>query len=112
MSTAGRRKTLSAAEALELPVMFDVWPTLGAALDIRRTTTYQLAREDALPIPVIRVGKQLRARRSDLLSFLGLTEESGVVPEVQSGTPVAGNDEATRGPAGSPLSSESAPTSK
>ncbi|MFE8962125.1 helix-turn-helix domain-containing protein [Streptomyces iakyrus] len=32
-------------------------------------------------------------------------------PEVQSGA-ATGNDEATRGPAGSPLSSESAPTCK
>ncbi|MEU3292987.1 helix-turn-helix transcriptional regulator [Streptomyces longwoodensis] len=32
--------------------------------------------------------------------------------EVQSGASAAGNDEATRGPAGSPLSSESVPTRK
>lgn len=35
-----------------------------------------------------------------------------VAPEVQSGATATGNDEATRGPAGSPLSSKSAPTSK
>ncbi|MGW1609445.1 helix-turn-helix domain-containing protein [Streptomyces sp. NPDC002285] len=87
--TAVRRKTLSVAEALALPVMFDVWPTLGAALDIGRTSTYQLAREDALPIPCIRVGRQLRARRSDLLNFLGIREENGDGAGAGTPTPLA-----------------------
>ncbi|MBD3931969.1 helix-turn-helix domain-containing protein [Streptomyces chumphonensis] len=56
--------------------MFDVWPTVGEALGIGRTSTYALARDNALPIPTVRVGRQLRARRSDLLHFLGITEES------------------------------------
>lgn len=88
-------KPLSAAEALALPVMFDVWPTLGAAFNIRRTTTYQLARDDALPVPVIRVGKQLRARRSDLLNFLGLTEENGDGASAATETPLAERTTAT-----------------
>lgn len=87
--TAVRRKALSVAEALALPVMFDVWPTLGAALNIGRTATYQLAREDALPIPCIRVGKQLRARRSDLLNFLGIREENGDGAGGATPTPLA-----------------------
>ncbi|MFD3929566.1 DNA-binding protein [Streptomyces sp. NPDC058614] len=87
--TAVRRKALSAAEAIALPVMFDVWPTLGAALDIGRTTTFQLAREGALPIPVIRVGRQLRAKRSDLLDFLGITEENGDGAGGPAPTPLA-----------------------
>ncbi len=87
--TAARRRGLPVTEALELPVMFDVWPTLGAALGIGRTATYQLAREDALPIPCIRVGKQLRARRSDLLNFLGIREENGDGARVAPLTPLA-----------------------
>lgn len=87
--TAVRRKALSVTEALGLPVMFDVWPTLGSALDIGRTATYQLARENALPIPVIRVGKQLRARRSDLLNFLGIREENGDGAGGPAPTPLA-----------------------
>jgi hypothetical protein len=87
--TTARRKGLPVTEALELPVMFDVWPTLGSALGIGRTATYQLAREDALPIPCIRVGKQLRARRSDLLNFLGIREESGDGARVAPLTPLA-----------------------
>ncbi|MBP5915894.1 helix-turn-helix domain-containing protein [Streptomyces scabiei] len=108
---AVRRKTLTVAEALALPVMFDVWPTVGQALDIGRTATYQLARENALPIPCIRVGRQLRARRSDLLNFLGLSGEIGTSPEYQPGES-AGNDEAARVPAGPPQSSKSTPTAK
>jgi excisionase family DNA binding protein len=55
--------------------MFDVWPTLGRALNIGRTTTYQLARTDRLPVPVIRIGRQFRVRRADLLTFLGIAED-------------------------------------
>lgn len=72
--TAEHQAGLSIEEALKLPVMFDIWPTLGNACRIGRTTTYQLARTDALPIPVVRVGRQFRARRSDLLTFLGIAE--------------------------------------
>jgi hypothetical protein len=93
--TAARRKTLTVAEAIALPVMFDVWPTLGAALDIGRTATYQLAREEALPIPVIRVGRQLRARRSDLLKFLGIREENGDGAGGPAPTPLAERATAT-----------------
>ncbi len=69
--------------------MFDVWPTVGQACGIARTTTYQLAREDALPIPVVRVGRQLRARRSDLLNFLGIREENGDGAGGPAPTPLA-----------------------
>ncbi|GAA0348432.1 DNA-binding protein [Streptomyces turgidiscabies] len=96
-STVARAQGLSVTEALALPVMFDVWPTLGQACGIARTTTYQLAREDALPIPVVRVGKQLRARRSDLLNFLGLTEENGDGASVAAETPLAERTTATTG---------------
>lgn len=70
--TAPTRQGLTVTEALALPVMFSVWPTVGRACGIGRTATFQLAADDALPIPVIRVGRQLRAKRTDLLAFLGL----------------------------------------
>lgn len=84
-----RRRGLAVGEAVKLPVMFDVWPTVGEALGIGRTATYQLAREDALPIPCIRVGRQLRARRSDLLNFLGIHEEKGDGAGAATPTPLA-----------------------
>ncbi|MFD4320145.1 DNA-binding protein [Streptomyces sp. NPDC058548] len=89
-----RRSGLRASEALQLPVMFDVWPTVGQALGIGRTATYQLAREDALPIPVVRVGRLLRARRSDLLTFLGLDNN-----EAAAGATAAASSERTTEPA-------------
>lgn len=44
--------------------------------------------------------------------LLAKAARNGTAPEVQPGADATGNDEATRGPAGSPLSSESAPTHK
>ncbi|KUN12713.1 hypothetical protein AQI96_13045 [Streptomyces canus] len=70
-------------------MMFDVWPTVGEALGIGRTATYQLARDGALPIPCIRVGRQLRAKRSDLLNFLGIREENGDGAGGPAPTPLA-----------------------
>lgn len=79
-STVARAHGLSVSEALALPVMFDIWPTVGQACGIGRTTTYQLAREGTLPIPVVRVGRQFRAKRTDLLAFLGLEDSDGAGP--------------------------------
>ncbi|MET7779602.1 helix-turn-helix domain-containing protein [Streptomyces mirabilis] len=93
--TVARRGSLAVSEALELPVMFDVWPTVGDALGIGRTATYALAREDALPIPCVRVGRQLRARRSDLLNFLGIHEENGDGAGGPAPTPLAERTTAT-----------------
>lgn len=89
--TAAARQGLSVAEAIALPVMFNVWPTVGRALNIGRTATFQLAAEDSLPIPVIRVGRQLRAKRSDLLAFLGLENSDAVGSPV----PTASNEHNT-----------------
>lgn len=71
-----RRKTLSVAEVLDLPPLFPVWPTLGQILDTGKTATYEMARAGTLPVPVVKVGRQLRVRRVDTLALLGLTEAS------------------------------------
>lgn len=109
-STVARAHGLSVSEALALPVMFDVWPTVGQACGIARTTTYQLAREDALPIPVVRVGRQLRARRSDLLNFLGLQDQAAA--EVESAASAEENGDAPGVEPGAPVERINAPTSK
>lgn len=95
MTQRTRRRGLSIAEAIDLPVMFDVWPTVGTACQLGRTATYQLARENALPIPVVRVGRQFRARRSDLLGFLGITEDNGDGARTAIRTPLAERTTAT-----------------
>jgi hypothetical protein len=103
---------LTIAEILDQPAVVPLWPTVGQALGLAESTTYQLAAENKLPVEVIRLGRRRVARTVDLHRFLGLLPQgSGTAFEVQSEASAV-NDEATRGPAGSPLSNESAPTCK
>jgi hypothetical protein len=103
---------LTIAEILDQPAVVPLWPTVGRALGLAESTTYQLAAENRLPVEVIRLGRRRVARTVDLHRFLGLLpQENGTAFEVQSEASAV-NDEATRGPAGSPLSNESAPTCK
>lgn len=90
--TATARQGLSVSEALALPVMFNVWPTVGRACGIGRTATFALAAKNELPVPVIRVGRQLRAKRTDLLAFLGL-ENSDAAAAVTATAPNEHNTE-------------------
>ncbi|MEU9215421.1 DNA-binding protein [Streptomyces sp. NPDC048376] len=86
---------LTIAEILDQPAVVPLWPTVGRALGLAESTTYQLASEDRLPIEVIRLGRRRVARTIDLHRFLGLApKENGAAPEVQSGASAAGNDEA------------------
>jgi predicted DNA-binding transcriptional regulator AlpA len=41
-------------------------PTAGEILGISRATAFSLARRDALPVPVFRIGGQLRVSREAL----------------------------------------------
>lgn len=93
--TTARRRGLRAAEALDLPVTFDVWPTLGDALQLGRTATYQGARENSLPVPCFRVGRKLLARRSDLLAFLGIEDHNSDGAPTAIGTPLAETHDST-----------------
>lgn len=60
----------TAAELASLPPMPDV-PTTAWLLGISRTSAYQLAAADALPVPVIRIGRSLRIPTAPLLALLG-----------------------------------------
>lgn len=87
-------------------------PTFGRMTGQADSTIYQLAAQGRLPLEVIRLGRKRYVRTVDVWNFLGLVpQENGTAPTYQAGAP-AGNDEATRVPAGSPQSSKSAPTSK
>ena len=94
-----------------LPAMSPAYETLMRLCDVGKTTVAQMIKEGTTPVPVIPVGRQLRVRKIDILNFLGLTEETGASPVYHPGES-AGNDEAARVPAGPPLSSKSALTSK
>ncbi|MFC7842526.1 DNA-binding protein [Streptomyces sp. NPDC057382] len=101
---------MTIAEILNLPAVVPLWPTVGQALSLAESTTYQLAAEGRLPIEVIRLGRRRVARTVDLHRFLGLIpQETGAAPTYQAGA-ATGNDEAARVPAGPPQSSRSIPT--
>lgn len=72
-----RRRSLTKDEVLALPAMPDLVPDAVAALGVSRDTGYTLARSGGFPIPVVSIGRRLKVRRTDLLAFLGLTEDTG-----------------------------------
>ncbi|MGP4048747.1 helix-turn-helix domain-containing protein [Streptomyces sp. 2A115] len=83
---------LSIAAILDQPALVPLWPTVGRALGLAESTTYQLAAQDRLPIEVIRLGRRRVARTVDLQRFLGLLpQENGAAPTYQVGAS-AGND--------------------
>ncbi|MEU0809544.1 DNA-binding protein [Streptomyces sp. NPDC005970] len=66
------RAALTIAEILDQPALVPLWPTVGRALGLAESTTYQLAAENRLPFEVIRLGRRRVARTVDLHRFLGL----------------------------------------
>lgn len=71
-------KALTIADILDQPAVVPLWPTVGRALGLAESTTYQLAAENRLPFEVIRLGRRRVARTVDLHRFLGLIpEENG-----------------------------------
>lgn len=69
---------LSVAEILDLPALVPLWPTVGRALGLAESTTYQLAAQNRLPsaLEVIRLGRRQFVRTVDLHRFLGLIPEN------------------------------------
>jgi hypothetical protein len=71
-------------ELLALPVSFSL-EAANRALGLGRTTGFALAKRGAYPVRVLRVGRQYRVTRYDLLRCLGLDPngcaEGGSVPE-------------------------------
>lgn len=64
----------SIAQVEALPAMPPAMPTLAQLLGIQTTAGYALIRSGNSPIPVVKVGRLYRLRKTDILSFLGLTE--------------------------------------
>ncbi|MFI7234475.1 DNA-binding protein [Streptomyces cyaneofuscatus] len=86
---------LSVAEILDLPALVPLWPTVGKALGLAESTTYQLAAENRLPsdLEVIRLGRRRVVRTIDLHRFLRLTPETSEA--TGAGTPVASSEHPT-----------------
>lgn len=102
---------LTIAEILDQPAVIPLWPTVGRALGLAESTTYQLAAQGRLPIEVIPLGRRRVARTIDLHRFLGLLpQENGAGPACEAG-PSAGNDEEAACEAASPVE-QSALTAK
>ncbi|WP_215456623.1 helix-turn-helix domain-containing protein [Streptomyces sp. ATCC 21386] len=103
-------RALTAAEVLALPAMASAWPDGAAACGgIGRTAWYELIARGETPVPVIRVGRSLKVRRSDLLNFLGLQDQAAV--EVESAASAEENDNAPGVEPGAPVET-SIPTAK
>ncbi|RPE44127.1 hypothetical protein EDD90_7357 [Streptomyces sp. Ag109_O5-1] len=102
---------LTIAEILDLPAVVPLWPTVGRALALSESTTYQLAAENRLPIEVIRLGRRRVCRLVDLHRFLGLVpKETGAGPACEAGS-TTGNDEGAACEAAPPVE-QSSPTAK
>lgn len=66
---------LSSAELLALPAAIDL-ETANLAIGLGRSKGYDLARRDAYPCRVLRLGKQYRVITADLLRLLGIETPS------------------------------------
>ncbi|MFE0875379.1 helix-turn-helix domain-containing protein [Streptomyces smyrnaeus] len=65
---------LSPGEVRALPAL----PTVQQAFDafgISRDTGYALINSDEFPIQVVRLGRLMKVRRTDLLAFLGMEDD-------------------------------------
>jgi hypothetical protein len=68
-------KNMAADELIGLPVSFDL-DTANRALALGRTTGYALAKRGDYPVRVLRLGRQYRVTRYDLLRFLGFQSDA------------------------------------
>ncbi|WP_374118276.1 helix-turn-helix domain-containing protein [Streptomyces sp. MAR25Y5] len=67
------------AELLALPAAVDL-ATAARALNVGRTTAYDLAKRGQFPVPTLRLGVQYRVRRADLLNLLGIEQPATASP--------------------------------
>lgn len=85
------------AEVLAMPAVVDL-RTAARALDMGRTTAYQLARSGEFPCKVLKIGAGYRVPTAGLLALLGLadtatpTESTFAVGMRDTPTLVAGAD--------------------
>ncbi|MEV7925471.1 MULTISPECIES: helix-turn-helix domain-containing protein [unclassified Kitasatospora] len=66
---------LSFMEAFNLPVVVDV-PTAARALGICLATAYRLARQDAFPCKILRIGTRYRVPTVELMRAIGVDERA------------------------------------
>ncbi|WP_306186921.1 AlpA family transcriptional regulator [Streptomyces sp. MK5] len=104
-----KTRALTAAEVIALPAMPNAWPDAGRACGIGRTAWYELIAKGETPVPVVRIGRALKVRRSDLLNFLGIKETAAVVETAAASEE---NDDAPGVEPGAPVEQASTSTSQ
>lgn len=67
---------LSRADLMALPAAIPLWPDAGRALNLGRSTTYELAQRGEFPVRLLRLGNQYRVPTADLLRYLGLADDA------------------------------------
>lgn len=77
---AGEARTMTHDELLALPVAFPL-DMANRALGMGRTTGYALAKRGSYPVRVLRLGRQYRVTRYDLLGYLGLDPHGGTAQD-------------------------------
>jgi hypothetical protein len=64
---------MSVREVLDLPVAISL-EDANRALGLGRSNGYAMARSGEYPLPLLRLGRKYRCKRSDLLSLLNITD--------------------------------------
>lgn len=71
-----RHAALTIAQILDQPPLMPLWPDFGRGVaQLAESTTYQLAAENRLPVPTVRLGRKRFVRTVDVWNWLGLTNE-------------------------------------
>jgi hypothetical protein len=73
-TSSGEVRGLTSDELLALPAVIDL-DTANRALMIGRSTGYGLAKQEAYPVKVLRLGNAYRVVTADLLRLLGLERQ-------------------------------------
>ncbi|MFJ6293239.1 DNA-binding protein [Streptomyces griseoviridis] len=104
-------RPLTIAEILDLPAVVPLWPTVGRALGLAESTTYQLAAQGRLPFEAIPLGRRKVVRTVDLHNFLGIRpKETDAGPACEAGS-ASGNGGGAACEAAPPIE-QTAPTTK
>lgn len=76
---AATREVPTATDVLSWLVTVDV-PTAGRCFGLGRDVSYDLARTDQFPTPVLKLGRSLRVTRAALLRALGVADSASTAP--------------------------------
>jgi predicted DNA-binding transcriptional regulator AlpA len=73
------------AEMREWPPVVPLWPHAASALGLCRSSIYELARRDQLPVRTLRLGRLLKVPTAELLAVLGVPHDEAPSAATASG---------------------------